>query len=534
VHPGESADTAHLFLGERNGNPRRYVTIAYRAEGRIYRINRLFRLASHINMPSCSRRTILKIGGVALSAQVIDPRLAREYAALSVAHPQRPQARRRKKVVVAGAGIGGLSCGYELMTRGHEVILLEASGRAGGHVKTIRDPFADDLYADVGAEQFTKPGYDLYWGYLREFNLTPLYYPHRKDMIRFFDGKIFTDQDLMNPKVLSGLGFNQKETQYLAHHSWGDLPLLYLKPYLDSFSDEYHPFKEGLDRLDDETFSDLLRRDGASPAAIRFIGGDGSALQVVWQAAILKLRGVPLDPSELYRLKGGNQVLTDAFAIKLGARLHLGAPVTRIERGESAVRVHYRQFGREKRMEADHLVCCMSAIMLRLIPVTPPWPEEKAYALNQIAYDIKSRVVFQSRTAFWRKDHISPNWEGASPDLRELWSMAEEVPTSRAILVATAESSATAQDSLSAFRRLYPGQSEDIEHAVIYSWADDRWSAPCQTLTYRPGILRRMWPSIMAPVGRVHFAGAYTDNMNWGMEAATRSAHRVAEAIDRA
>jgi monoamine oxidase len=28
--------------------------------------------------------------------------------------------------------------------------------------------------------------------------------------------------------------------------------------------------------------------------------------------------------------------------------------------------------------------------------------------------------------------------------------------------------------------------------------------------------------------------GAYADNLNWGMEAATRSANRVAAAIDRA
>jgi monoamine oxidase len=32
----------------------------------------------------------------------------------------------------------------------------------------------------------------------------------------------------------------------------------------------------------------------------------------------------------------------------------------------------------------------------------------------------------------------------------------------------------------------------------------------------------------------VQFAGAYADNLNWGMEAATRSANRVALAIDQA
>src|SRR5207249_9133367 len=58
-------------------------------------------------------------------------------------------------------------CSSDLMAAGparslHEVTLLEASGRPGGHVRTIHDPLPDGLYADVGAEHFTQPGYDLY------------------------------------------------------------------------------------------------------------------------------------------------------------------------------------------------------------------------------------------------------------------------------------------------------------------------------------------------------------------------------------
>ena len=59
-------------------------------------------------------------------------------------------AARPKRVVVVGGGIGGLCCAYELMERGHDVTLLEASRRTGGHVKTIRDPLPDGLYADGG------------------------------------------------------------------------------------------------------------------------------------------------------------------------------------------------------------------------------------------------------------------------------------------------------------------------------------------------------------------------------------------------
>src|SRR3984885_7128516 len=55
-----------------------------------------------------------------------------------------------KKVIVAGAGITGLCCAYELMKAGHQVTVLEASGRYGGHVFTGRDGVSDGLYADYG------------------------------------------------------------------------------------------------------------------------------------------------------------------------------------------------------------------------------------------------------------------------------------------------------------------------------------------------------------------------------------------------
>ena len=69
-----------------------------------------------------------------------------------------------KRIVVAGGGIGGLCCGYELMRRGHDVTVLEASNRTGGHVFTFREGLDDGLYADGGAEHFTNPGYERYRG----------------------------------------------------------------------------------------------------------------------------------------------------------------------------------------------------------------------------------------------------------------------------------------------------------------------------------------------------------------------------------
>src|ERR1700710_2377229 len=77
----------------------------------------------------------------------------------------------KKKIIVAGAGITGLCCGYELMKAGHDVTIFEASGRYGGHVFTGRDGLSDGLYADYGADHITQPGYENFFEYCKEFNL---------------------------------------------------------------------------------------------------------------------------------------------------------------------------------------------------------------------------------------------------------------------------------------------------------------------------------------------------------------------------
>lgn len=466
-------------------------------------------------MHCVNRRDVLKIGGAVLGAQAAaQPRVA-------------------KKVIVVGGGIAGLSCGYDLMTRGHEVVVLEASGRPGGHVRTVYDPLADGLYADVGAEHFYYPGYTLYWKYMQEFGLPHIAYPRRDNMVRFLGGKLHTEQDLHSKANLAQLGLNQREIDFLSERLWWDLVLLYIQPYVDRVRDENDPFSAGLNDLDQISLTDLLRRDGASPAAIEFAGGNGSALQVIWNAAIKKLRGTPLLTKKLFRLAGGNQRMTDAFAARLKERLRLGCPVLAIEHGASGVRVRYREFGEEKTMEADHLVSCVSLVVLRQMPVTPRWTDDKNFIIQEMPYYTRTRVVLQSRTRFWTKDGVSPNWEPPDPQLNELWHMADEVSTPRGILIGGAEPGVSAQEAEATFHKLYPGKSADIEQVFVHDWSKDPWAAACERISVKPGQLAKFWPRVTEPVGRVHFAGAYCANISAGQEAALESGHRAANEIDQ-
>jgi monoamine oxidase len=459
---------------------------------------------------------------------------ALKLAASAVLLPATAAARAPKKVIIGGGGIGGLCCGYELMRRGHDVTVLEASDRTGGHVYTVSDGFDDGLYGDGGAEHFTNPGYERYRAYLDEFKLPFVYYPRRQGIIQRIQGKNCTEEMLHDPAVLAGFGLNAREIGFLKEQPFPELASLYYKPYLDAFHDEYQPFGVGLDQLDRMSTTELLTKDGASPGALKFIGGGGSALQSVWHAAILKIRGVPLFPPKVYRLVGGNQKLPDAFTERLGARVKLNSPVTAIEHSPGGVRVTCKGANGAATYEGDYLVCAMSAWMLRKIPVTPGWPEAKAYAIGNVPYYSNTRLLFQSKSKFWLQDNVSPNMEFDDAQLFQIWATGDDVKTSKGMMAGTASGPATAEQSLATLRKYYPGKSEDIEKSKAVVWATDPWRAACERTEYRPGELSKFWPGLIEPQNRVYFVGAYADNLNWGQEAATRSANRVAKAIDAA
>jgi monoamine oxidase len=487
-------------------------------------------------MKYLKRRSFLKTTVVAgLGASILTPILLPAQNKPENSQPELPRKGAVKKVIVAGAGIAGLCCGYELMKRSHEVVVLEASPRHGGHVLTVHDGLSDGLYADFGAENITKPGYELFWQYAKEFNLTVLSYPKRDKILRRINKKFYTEEMLADPAVLKGMGFNKREIKYLSEHDWPELPLLYTKPYLAKFKDEYQPFGVGYDHLDNTPIAEIYRREGASKTALDYLGGeDTSALFELWRQSILQLRGLPLFPTKVYRLKGGNQELPNAFAKQLGARVKLNCPILSIRHSAGGVTVKYQEFGREKEITADYLANCIPLPAFGSIPVEPAFPAEKQYVIDHVTYDSYARFVFQASSKFWLADGLSINMELNHPEIGAIWQVAEEVDTHRVALMGMGPGGTSPQRALAAFREVYPGKQDTIEQVLVKDWTKEQFAFTCERLNFPMGELKKLWPHVMTPHGRIHFAGAYADNLNWGMEAATRSANRVAREIDEA
>ena len=450
-----------------------------------------------------------------------------------------------KKIIVAGAGITGLCCAYELMKAGHGVVILEASGRYGGHVFTGRDGLSDGLYADYGADHITKPGYEKFFEYADEFGIKAIPYPNAEGSeaapdpyaLKMIDGKFYSAEQLKDAAVLRKFGFNEKEIALLMQNPWYALQPFYLKPYLSKFTDAYQPFGVGYDDYDKMPIADIYKKEGASAAALRVLGGNNTnALYVLWRSAIMQFRGIPWSEGDTYHLKGGNEQLPMAFAKKLGVRVKLNHPVTGIRHTSTGVTVSYKPYGydEEKEMSADVLINCITLPIFKNIPITPALSPEKQYVVDNLPYSSHPFYVFEASTRFWLDDGFkSINMEFEHPDISSIWEETNEVGSTRIILKAFGPGGLSAQRVLAAFREVYPGKHDTIEQALTRDWTKDKFAPACEMEAFPIAEMHKFWPQIMLPEGRIYFAGTYADNMSRGMESCIRSAQRVAQEIGK-
>lgn len=449
-------------------------------------------------------------------------------------------------MIVAGAGISGLCCGYELMQAGHDVTVLEATGRYSGHVFTGRDGLSDGLYADFGADHITKPGYERFFEYAEAFNLPAISYPNaegsplprNRHTLKTIDGKFYTPEMLADPTVLKKLGFNRREIEFLSRNPWYRLKALYLQRYLDKFKNPYQPFGIGYDRFDRIAIAEIYRREGASPRALRYLGGQyTNALYYLWRLAVMKFRGIPLSEGEPFRLKGGNEELPNAFAKRLGSRVKLSHPIVAIKHTDRGVTVTYRAYGydEKRKMDADFLVNCISLPVFGKIPVTPALSPQKQYVVDNLAYTSHPFYVFEASSKFWLDDGLkSVDMQFGHPYISSIWLVPTEVDTNRVILKAYGPGGLSPQRVLAAFREVYPGKRDTIVQALTKDWTKDKYAPTCEMRPFPIGEMHKFWPEVMQPDGRIYFAGTYADNLSRGMESCLRSAWRVAREIDEA
>jgi monoamine oxidase len=449
---------------------------------------------------------------------------------------------RRKRIIILGAGLAGLSAAYKLSRAGHDVTILEARTRPGGRVHTLREPFADGLHAEAGA-MFIPESHDLTMQYVRLFRLPLVAVPeHQRLPVYYLRGKLINPNEAREihwPLALSleekrlGLGGMTEKYVVSVLQEMGDAKSLNWPP-------------DGLKKYDRLTYAEFLRSQGASDEAVRLLRlndadltGDGvdkvSALMVLREAAL------NLNSGRLFTIRGGTDLLPKALATRLNSKIRYGSPVVRIEHDARGVRVTYLQSNAHETISADYLVCTIPFSILKEIEISPALSPAKQRAISELPYTSAARVYLQSRREFWTSEGLGISAYTDLPVMAIVNSTLTQ-PGTRGILdsymtgeearrVTAMNESERLSFTLHQVEKVYPQIRKNFEGGTSVCWDEDKYARGAYAW-FKPGQMSDLLPHIARAEGRIHFAGEHASSWPGWMQGAFQSGHRAAREIN--
>jgi len=433
-----------------------------------------------------------------------------------------------RSVIVAGAGLAGLTAAVDLMEAGAQVTVVEARDRIGGRVWTLRDGWLNEQHVEGGADLIDE-GQD---------EMQRLAAKLRLELVPILEG---------------GFGFvtRSQDGQLSVRHEPGGGGWRTLREQLKPWIREYQLIDRRWDSLIAQDMArqsvaewlDQVKADAEMRALARGLRGffladasDLSLLVLVDQlAADVPGRG------RMYRIKGGNDRLASGLAGMLGTNLHVRTQVVAISQTHEKVQVRLRAVnGTESEMSADYVVCAVPATMLRDIACIPPLPPEQREAIRRLKYGRATRTILQFERRFWLQ-HAKRKAFGTDLPIGAVWEGNEEQPGPHGILSLLAGGSASVetrqlianggvQQLTQQLAWLGAGDMPVLASRVI-SWEDDPWTRGGYAYfdpSYDPAW--RLW--LCNPHGRILFAGEHTSvqwqgYMNGAVESGLRAAKEV-------
>src|SRR5882762_3933171 len=336
----------------------------------------------------------------------------------------------KRRVVVVGAGLAGLSCAYELRKLGFEVVVLEGQGRAGGRVQTLREGLDPQLSAEAGATRIP----DTHWmtlAYVREFGLT---------LEPFKSGDLADVVHLRGRNYVAGHGPESKwplqlspEERRLGRSGMAEhylnWPLKLAKGSEDSLSVP-GPILE----QDHYTLREFLEKQGLSRDAIELVtlGGDKAV-----SAGLLLL--VELNEQvtrEYFHIRGGNDQLPGALAkqLELGGAIRYGCRVTSVGQDDSGAWAVMEHAGGHETVRGDYVVSALPFSVARNLFADARLSAEKQRVIRELQYFPVDKIFLQMQKQFWKAKGLSGF---ANTDLvsERFWALGPVSPEERGLLL---------------------------------------------------------------------------------------------------
>ena len=445
-----------------------------------------------------------------------------------------------KRIIVVGAGLAGLSCAYELNQAGFNVILIEARSRPGGRVRTYRDSFADNLYAEMGAEYVDSTD-NLVKQYCNKFGLKVL--PAKQ-----YDGVYVRGRRLSMKGIQSGtdsLPFEGIQKGKLFGQE-----VQYIQKWIDLVKQKGATSPEVL-ALDNMSVEEVLKKGGAPKDII----------DLYTYTNATEATSVPSKMSALYmvlansrtsafsentvegRIFGGNDQLPKEFAKKLGTRIKYNRSLRSLVFISNKITANVIEDGKRASIKGIKCVLAIPASILRTIKIDPGFTAEKTNCIQKQQYGHVMKVAMQYRRRFWDDNNSIGQRVFTDTRLRRIYHFSINQPGPRGILLTfTSGEDAKKLGRLNEDRRMKVAQNtcKDIwpeapqywENGITKYWNEDPFVKASYSLS---GVGQKGYREILAkPDGPVFFAGEHTAIHRASMNGAIESGLRVTEELKRA
>jgi monoamine oxidase len=443
-----------------------------------------------------------------------------------------------KKVVIVGAGLAGLAAGYELKRAGHNPVILEAQQRVGGRVYTLRDPFTEGLYAEVGAMRIPR-AHALTMEYIEKFGLrTSDFTMDNPNTYVYIGGrKIRASEAHANPALL-GFEVYDHEIGLTA----GQRYVSTLQPLLDMLAkDGDSAWDEIVAKYDQYSTREFLEWNGWSEGMIEMFGLLANQ-EAVMNSSFLELFREDCGNyyTNMVEIEGGTDRLPYAFLPELKNNIRFGAKMIAIDQSPDDVTIHYQTHAGRFKEKGDYAIITVPFPVLRHVEVLKPFTRAKQRAIRQLHYDASAKILFQCRRRFWEEDEgIFGGGTLTDLPIRNLYYPDHGRETGRGVILASYTWSEDAQrwgslkpydriiQALDDIAEIHPQILEEFEVGTSWMWHDDEFAGGAFAL-FDPGQQSLLHEEIIKPEGRIHFAGEHASLYHAWIQGALESGLRAA------
>jgi len=435
-------------------------------------------------------------------------------------------------VVVVGAGISGLCAARALERAGRSALVLEATERVGGKMRTER---VGPDHVDVGAH-WIGPGQDRIAALGRELGVPTRPQPLDGRTVLLVGDRRYEYRGpipLLSPPVLADIGL-------------GALRLWRMHRGVSFDGSREDPHRAELDGMTVAQLRDRVYRTHAARKLFDMtlgllLGAPAGELGALYTLAFFESGG-GLRRMTAFRggaqqdfFLGGAQQLCERLAARLALPVELCAPVLAVEQDGEGVRVRSERGERR----AGH---CVLALPPPVVPdLTPALPADHQAFLKRTHLGAYTKAVAVYERPWWRDRGL--NGIALATDGPVQMVVDGVAESERGILVGFITGAAAREFSghdaagrrhtaIAAFARLFgPAAAEPIDY-VDLSWADQPWFLGAPVAHPEPGVLAQHGDLPLAPVGRIHWAAADLARVNNAyMDGAIESGERAAAEI---